>query len=124
MGVDWEGGMVDEPTTLRDGAKCIRLTVMLGGMLEELREVEDSTHLRSVLAEVYRRVQREVDTTLPEHLEAELHRLSSTPADTASIAEQRVAQAQLVGWMEGLMASMLVTVSAAPDADGRRPAQP
>jgi hypothetical protein len=91
-------GMVEEP------AKVMRIGTMIKQLLEEVRSapLDDPSRLR--LREILSQSVRELEEALAPELRDELNRLSSpfgidtTPSD----AELRIAQAQLVGWLEGL----------------------
>jgi hypothetical protein len=72
-------------------------------LLEEVRRapLDDAGRVR--LREIYETSVRELAEGLSGDLRAELARLSSPfSGDTPSDSELRVAQAQLVGWLEGL----------------------
>jgi hypothetical protein len=91
-------GMVEQP------AKVMRIGTMIKQLLEEVRSapLDDPSRLR--LREILSQSVRELEEALAPELRDELNRLSSPfAADTTpSDAELRIAQAQLVGWLEGL----------------------
>ena len=91
-------GMVEEP------AKVMRIGTMIKQLLEEVRSapLDDPSRLR--LREILSQSVRELEEALAPELRDELNRLSSPfAADTTpSDAELRIAQAQLVGWLEGV----------------------
>jgi hypothetical protein len=92
------GAMVEQP------AKVMRIGTMIKQLLEEVRSapLDDASRvrLRSILSSSV----RELEEGLAPELRDELNRLSTPFADdtTPSDAELRIAQAQLVGWLEGL----------------------
>ena len=84
-------------------AKVLRIGSMTKELLEEVRRAPLDDAGRTRLREIYETSVRELAEGLSGDLRAELARLSSPfSADTPSDAELRVAQAQLVGWLEGL----------------------
>ena len=84
-------------------AKVLRIGSMTKELLEEVRRAPLDDAGRGRLREIYETSVRELAEGLSGDLRAELARLSSPfSADTPSDSELRVAQAQLVGWLEGL----------------------
>src|SRR4051794_7168375 len=84
-------------------AKVLRIGSMTKELLEEVRRAPLDDAGRTRLREIYETSVRELAEGLSGDLRAELARLSSPfSADTPSDSELRVAQAQLVGWLEGL----------------------
>jgi len=84
-------------------AKVLRIGSMTKELLEEVRRAPLDEAGRSRLREIYETSVHELAGGLSGDLRAELARLSSPfSADTPTDAELRVAQAQLVGWLEGL----------------------
>jgi hypothetical protein len=84
-------------------AKVLRIGSMTKELLEEVRRAPLDDAGRSRLREIYETSVRELADGLSGDLRDELARLSSPFAEeTPSDAELRVAQAQLVGWLEGL----------------------
>jgi hypothetical protein len=69
---------------------------------------------RARLAEIHRSSIKELEDGLAPELVDELERLSLpfTEGDTPSEAELRIAQAQLVGWLEGLFHGIQTTLFA------------
>ena len=84
-------------------AKVLRIGSMTKELLEEVRRAPLDDAGRGRLREIYETSVRELAEGLSGDLKSELARLSSPfSADTPSDSELRVAQAQLVGWLEGL----------------------
>jgi hypothetical protein len=84
-------------------AKVLRIGSMTKELLEEVRRAPLDEAGRARLREIYETSVRELADGLSGDLRDELARLSSPFSDTVpSEAELRVAQAQLVGWLEGL----------------------
>ncbi len=93
------------PTELiEQPAKVMRIGSMIKQLLEEVRSAPLDEAGRARLAEIHDRSIKELEEGLAPELVDELRRItlpfaeSSTPSD----AELRIAQAQLVGWLEGL----------------------
>ncbi len=91
-------GLVEQP------AKVMRIGAMVKQLLEEVRAAPLDEASRSRLKDIHASSIRELETGLAPELRAELERLSLPFAETGvpSDAELRIAQAQLVGWLEGL----------------------
>ncbi len=85
-------------------AKVMRIGTMIKQLLEEVKAAPLDDASRSRLREVHASSIRELEGGLAPELREELHRLAlpfsedTVPSD----AELRIAQAQLVGWLEGL----------------------
>jgi len=84
-------------------AKLLRITTMVRGLLEEVRQAPLDESGRKRMREIYESSLHELKGALSENLQRELDELT-TPLDrTPSESQIRVAQAQLVGWLEGLL---------------------
>ena len=84
-------------------AKVMRIGSMIKNLLDEVRNAPLDEAGRTRLAEIHRRSIEELKAGLAPELVDELDRIalpfsSAAPSD----AELRIAQAQLVGWLEGL----------------------
>ena len=92
------GDMVEQP------AKVMRIGTMIKQLLEEVRAAPLDEASRNRLREIHKRSIAELEDGLAPELREELERLSLpfTEGTTPSDAELRIAQAQLVGWLEGL----------------------
>jgi len=83
--------------------KVMRIGSMIKQLLDEVHQADLDPPSRQRMKEVYEISVRELAETLSPDLRAELGRLSLPfSSDEPSEAELRVAQAQLVGWLEGL----------------------
>ena len=91
-------GAVEEP------AKVMRIGMMIKQLLEEVRATELDDASRSRLRDIHTSSLRELEAALAPELREELDRLIEpfTAAAPPSDGELRIAQAQLVGWLEGL----------------------
>ncbi|MDT5207713.1 MAG: hypothetical protein QOF67_128 [Mycobacterium sp.] len=85
-------------------AKVMRIGTMIKQLLEEVRAAPLDDASRSKLREIHRTSIRELEDGLAPELREELERLTLPFSEEGvpSDAELRIAQAQLVGWLEGL----------------------
>ncbi len=84
-------------------AKVMRIGSMVKQLLEEVRSAPLDDKGRARLAEIHARSIAELKDGLAPELVSELDRIALPFRDQApSDAELRIAQAQLVGWLEGL----------------------
>ncbi|MDQ0737074.1 bacterial proteasome activator family protein [Arthrobacter agilis] len=100
--------LVDEP------AKVMRIGTMLKQLLEEVRSAPLDDAGRARLASIHERSVQELEDGLAPELVEELHRIN-LPFDRDAVptdAELRVAQAQLVGWLEGLFHGIQTALAA------------
>ena len=92
-------------------AKVLRIGAMTKELLEEVRRAPLDEAGRSRLREIYETSVRELGECIADDLRDELARLSSPfESSSPSEAELRVAQAQLVGWLEGLFHGIQATL--------------
>jgi len=75
---------------------------MIREMVEEVRQTSLDDKGRTRLAEVYRSSVGELREALSEDLQRELDELAGPLESSESESEIRIAQAQLLGWLEGL----------------------
>jgi hypothetical protein len=85
-------------------AKVMRIGGMIRQLLEEVKAAPLDEASRNRLKEIHHASIRELEAGLAPELVEELERLSLpfTEDGTPSDSELRIAQAQLVGWLEGL----------------------
>ncbi len=85
-------------------AKVMRIGSMIKQLLEEVKSAPLDEAARARLRDIHARSLSELEDGLAPELVEELNRLSLplTDDDAPSEAELRIAQAQLVGWLEGL----------------------
>jgi hypothetical protein len=84
-------------------AKVMRIGGMIRQLLEEVKSAPLDEASRTRLAGIYSSSIKELEAGLAPELVEELDRLSLPfTSETPSEAELRIAQAQLVGWLEGL----------------------
>ena len=91
-------------TVIHEPAKLMRIGEMVKRLLEEVRSAPLDEAARARLAEVHERSIAELEDGLSPDLVEELHRVTLPFTDDVvpSEPELRIAQAQLVGWLEGL----------------------
>jgi hypothetical protein len=95
-----EGQLTD---LVEQPAKVMRIGGMIRQLLEEVKAAPLDEASRARLREIHEQSITELEDGLAPELIDELERLSLPFGDnTPSEAELRVAQAQLVGWLEGL----------------------
>ena len=107
-----DGGAPTEAVT--EPAKVLRIGSMVKQLLEEVRQAPLDDASRERLAEVYERSVTELAGALSPDLSEELRSLT-LPFDQESVpstGELRIAQAQLVGWLEGLFHGIQATLFA------------
>ena len=101
---DSEDGPTNPADLVEQPAKVMRIGSMIKQLLEEVRNAPLDEAGRARLAEIHRRSIKELEDGLAPELIEELERIAlpfeegHAPTD----AELRIAQAQLVGWLEGL----------------------
>jgi hypothetical protein len=84
-------------------AKVMRIGTMIKQLLEEVRAAPLDEAGRARLREIHESSIRELEEGLAPELREELERLTLPfGGEVPSEAELRIAQAQLVGWLEGL----------------------
>jgi hypothetical protein len=95
-------------------AKVMRIGSMIKQLLDEVRQAPLDEASRSRLREIYDTSVSELADGLSPDLRDELSRMASPfgPDEVPSEAELRVAQAQLVGWLEGLFHGIQATLFA------------
>jgi hypothetical protein len=103
-GVDDEANVKSLTDLVEQPAKVMRIGTMIKQLLEEVRAAPLDDASRNRLRDIHSRSVHELEEGLAPELREELDRLTlpfsedKLPTD----AELRIAQAQLVGWLEGL----------------------
>jgi len=108
-----EGTEVEKGQTesVSEPAKVLRIGSMVKTLLDEVRAAPLDEKSRVRLREIYEQSIQDLSEGLSPDLVAELQRM--TPpfgSETPSEAELRIAQAQLVGWLEGLFHGIQATL--------------
>lgn len=114
-GLERDSSERDEPSDMvEQPAKVMRIGTMVKQLLEEVRAAPLDEASRARLKDIHSSSIRELERGLSPELREELGRLvlpfddDSVPSD----AELRVAQAQLVGWLEGVFHGIQAAVFA------------
>jgi hypothetical protein len=99
---------------ITEPAKVMRIGSMVKQLLDEVRQAPLDDASRERLAAIYQRSIDELSEAMSDDLSEELRSLALPFDDdaTPSDAELRVAQAQLVGWLEGLFHGIQATLFA------------
>jgi hypothetical protein len=101
---DGDDDLHDLTDLVEQPAKVMRIGSMIRQLLEEVKSAPLDDASRNRLKEIHASSIKELESGLAPELVEELERLSLpfTEDSTPSDAELRIAQAQLVGWLEGL----------------------
>ena len=107
-------GPTPEEGTVSEPGKVMRIGSMIKQLLEEVRQAPLDERSRARLREIYEISVKELATSLSPDLRDELESLALPFADdeVPSDSELRIAQAQLVGWLEGLFHGIQATLFA------------
>jgi hypothetical protein len=99
-----EGGGTHLTELVEQPAKVMRIGSMIRQLLEEVKAAPLDEASRNRLKEIHQASIKELESGLAPELVEELERLSLpfTEEGVPSEGELRIAQAQLVGWLEGL----------------------
>jgi hypothetical protein len=110
-GPDGDG---DGAADVAEPAKVMRVGTMIKQLLEEVRATQLDEAGREGLRAIYDRSVAELSSALSTDLQEELARLAFPFSDeaTPTEVELRMAQAQLVGWLEGLFHGIQATLFA------------
>jgi len=93
----------DRDEHIEHPAKLLRITQMVRALLDEVRQTPLDESARKRMRDIYENSLKQLKDALSEDLQRELE-LFVVPFDrNPSESEIRVAQAQLVGWLEGLL---------------------
>lgn len=111
---DTESGIVDPQASVAEPAKVMRVGSMIRQLLDEVRSTSLDAPSRERLREIYDRSVTELGSALSDDLRDELERLVFPfhPDEVPTEVELRMAQAQLVGWLEGLFHGIQATLFA------------
>ncbi len=111
---------IDEPEpepepepSVSDPAKLIRLGTMVQTLMAEVRQADTDEDSRRMLARIHNETMEELATVLSSDLMDELTEFTACCGDDGvpSEAEIRVAQAQLVGWLQGLLQGLQASMA-------------
>ena len=94
---------VSTQQTIEEPGKLLRIAAMTRSMLEEARDVTLDEEGRSRLRDIHGASVQQLRDVVTDDLREELSEVFlSLGGDVPSQAELRIAQAQLIGWLEGL----------------------
>jgi hypothetical protein len=106
-----EGGEQSKTESINEPAKVLRIGSMVKTLLDEVRAAPLDDKSRVRLREIYEQSIRDLSEGLSPDLVAELEALALPfDSEAPSDAELRIAQAQLVGWLEGLFHGIQATL--------------
>ncbi len=112
---DVDGAEEGDPVAdaVEEPAKVMRIGSMIKQLLDEVRQAPLDEKSRDRVRDVFEQSVKELAEGLSPDLREELGRLTLPfDTDTPSDSELRVAQAQLVGWLEGLFHGIQATLFA------------
>lgn len=96
-----------------EAAKVVRMTSMVASLLDELHRCPVDEVGRERTQNIYQAAVTEVAGGLSQDLQTELERMRPPMAEgRVSESELRIAHAQLVGWLEGLVHGMQAAMTA------------
>jgi hypothetical protein len=103
-----------EREAVEQPAKVMRIGSMIKQLLDEVRSAPLDEASRDRLVQIFETSVMELSEALSPDLQEELQRLAPpfSGGQTPSDAELRIAQAQLVGWLEGLFHGIQATLFA------------
>ncbi len=94
-------------------AKLMRIGTMIRSLLSEIHHAPLDEAGRDLMHDIYQNSVKELSQAMAEPLREELERLTLPfSSEVPSEAELRLAQAQLVGWLEGLFHGIQAAVAA------------
>jgi len=106
-----DGGEGSETEQVARPTKLIRIAAMVRALLDEARRAPLDDAGRRSLKEIHERSIHELEEILSPDLRQELEQVTLPfSSETPSDAELRIAQAQLVGWLEGLFHGIQATL--------------
>ena len=106
-----DGDAEGRTESVNEPAKVLRIGSMVKTLLDEVRAAPLDEKSRVRLREIYEQSIHELSEGLSPDLVAELERMAPPfDVDAPSEAELRIAQAQLVGWLEGLFHGIQATL--------------
>ena len=103
----------DDLPSIPDAPKLLRLGAMIKQTLEEIHAMPLDDRGRDRLVRAHQRAVAELEHTLPPDLRTEFDDLAPPlrTGATVSDADLRIAEAQLVGWLEGVFEGVQFAVA-------------
>jgi hypothetical protein len=103
---------VGDAPIVEQPAKLLRIAMMVRELLEEVRRAPVDEQGRMQLRDIYGRVVAELKTGLSEPLADELERVTlPLTSEAPTESEIRIAQAQLLGWLEGIFQGIQAAIA-------------
>ena len=116
LGADEPGAEEVRTESVNEPAKVMRIGSMVKTLLDEVRAAPLDEKSRVRLREIYEQSIQDLSEGLSPDLVAELKRMTPPfDVEAPSDAELRIAQAQLVGWLEGLFHGIQATLDVPAD---------
>jgi hypothetical protein len=109
---DGAGDGDDPRRSVTEPDKVLRIATMVRELLDETRQAPPDDRGRAMLRNVYERAVDELSEVLSDDLKHELEALAPPMDAIPTESEIRVAQALLVGWLEGLFHGIQATMYA------------
>lgn len=110
-----------QPTpSVSDPAELIRLVGMLQALTTEARDTNLDEAGHAHLLDVHRRAVEAVKELVSDDLESELTELGLPLGEDATGPELRLAQGQLVGWLNGLFQGIQTAIAAQQMSSGQQ----
>lgn len=100
-----------EPSTIEEPMRLVRVGSMLEAMRSELHEIDPDEVGRERLVEVYRSARQKLAETLSGPLAEELDTMVPALEEEPTTGELRVAHAQLLGWLQGLLQGIQTAIA-------------
>jgi len=120
QGQQLEGAAQGQPEQPREAvtepAKLLRIAAMTRELLQETRSASLDEAGRIRLRQIYERTLMELEDSLSDDLKEELASFVQPLEGVPTESEMRVAQAQLVGWLEGLFHGIQAAIAAQQQA--------
>jgi Protein of unknown function (DUF2587) len=106
-----DGAAGDDSESVAQPTKLIRIAAMVRALLDEARRAPLDDAGRRSLKEIHEKSIHELEGILSPDLQKELNDVTLPfSSETPSESELRIAQAQLVGWLEGLFHGIQATL--------------
>ena len=102
-----------EDASVLDPAKLLRIAAMTKSLLVDIRMAPPDESGKKLVSKIYDRSLDELRDVFGEELLSEFNRMFEPllDEDGATHSEVRVAQAQLIGWLEGLLQGIQASVN-------------
>ncbi|MBW3604319.1 MAG: bacterial proteasome activator family protein [Actinobacteria bacterium] len=102
----------EQPDAISEPGKLLRIALMLREMQEEVRRADPDEAGRQRLRQIHETSLTQMRSVLTGGLQEELDALTLPfDTDTPTESEIRIAQAQLIGWLEGLFQGIQAAIA-------------